>query len=114
MNRIKSNSLLILGIVVAMLLPSGTGNAQMDLGPRTESTYGQGLPRDRDMLVFADDQYPGWNLAADQLQYASIDGSRMKRQVIDLSQISIRYRDAGNKWWGRLPGTSGDRETMNY
>ena len=36
----------------------------------------------------------------------------MKRHVIELGQIALRYRDAGHKWWGRLPGTSADREGM--
>ena len=34
----------------------------MDLGPKVEKTYGEGLPRDRDRVVFADDQYPVWPL----------------------------------------------------
>ena len=89
-------------------------SAQMDLGPKVEKTFGEGLPRDRDRLIFTDDQYPVWPLAPDQKAYATIDGARMKQQVIDLAQIAIRYRDLGNKWWGRLPGTTADREGMAY
>ena len=40
--------------------------AQMDLGPKVEKTYGEGLPRDRDRLIFADDQYPVWPLTPEQ------------------------------------------------
>jgi hypothetical protein len=98
---------------VALSSPS-TSYAQMDLGPQVENTYGEGLPRDRKLLVFADDQYPFWPLTPEQSHYATIDGSRLKRQVIDLSQVAVRYRDAGHKWWGRLPGTSADREGMSY
>ncbi len=83
-------------------------------GPKVEKTYGEGLPRDRDRLIFSDDQYPEWPLTPEQRQYASIDGARMKRQVVDLGQIAIRYRDAGHKWWGRFPGTTADREGMAY
>ena len=86
----------------------------MDRGPRVEKTYGEGLPRDRDLLIFDDDQYPVWPLTPEQRPYAGIDGARMKRHVIELAQISLRYRDAGHKWWGRLPGTSADRESMSY
>ena len=89
-------------------------SAQTDRGPRVETTYGAGLPRDRDRLIFDDDQYPVWPLTPEQRRYASIDGARMKRHVIELAQISLRYRDAGHKWWGRLPGTSADREGMAY
>ena len=38
----------------------------------------------------------------------------MKRHVVALAQVALRYRDAGHKWWGRLPGTIADREGMAY
>ncbi len=98
---------------VALSTPA-TSFAQLDRGPRVEKTYGDGLPRDRDRLIFDDDQYPVWPLTPEQRRYASIDGARMKRHVVELAQISLRYRDAGHKWWGRLPGTSADREGMSY
>ena len=88
---------------VALSSPAAS-SAQMDTGPRVEKTFGRGLPRDRDRLIFTDDQYPVWPLTPEQRQYASIDGARMKGHVVALSQIALRYRDAGNKWWGRLPG----------
>ena len=91
-----------------------TSYAQMDLGPKVEKTYGQGLPRDRDKLIFADDQYPVWPLTPEQKAYAPINGARMKQHVVDLAQVSLRYRDAGHKWWGRLPGTTADKEGMAY
>jgi peptidase M28-like protein len=104
-------SLAALGALLAL---SAVSSAQKDLGPQVQKTYGEGLPRDRDRLIFADDQYPVWPLTAEQKPYAGIDGARMKRQVIDLAQIAVRYRDAGHKWWGRLPGTTADREGMAY
>jgi hypothetical protein len=87
---------------------------KMERGPEVARTYGDGLPRDGARLIFADNQYPYWPLTPEQKQYASIDGARMKRQVVDLGQIAIRYRDAGHKWWGRFPGTTADREGMAY
>ena len=97
-----------------MLAAAAPSRAQMDLGPKVEKTYGEGLPRDRDRLIFTDAQYPVWPLTPEQKQYAPIDGARMKRHVVDLAQVSLRYRDAGHKWWGRLPGTTADREGMAY
>jgi hypothetical protein len=88
--------------------------AQQDRGPAVEKTYGEGLPRDRDRIVFRDDQYPTWPLTPEQKAYAVIDGPRMKQHVVDLAQIALRDRDAGHKWWGRLPGTVADREGMAY
>lgn len=100
---------------VAMALSTpAMSSGQTDRGPRVEKTYGAGLPRDRDRLIFDDEQYPVWPLTPEQRQYASIDGARMKRHVIELAQIALRYRDAGHKWWGRLPGTTADREGMAY
>ena len=104
-------SLAACGLVLAgSVMP----RAQKDAGPQVEKTYGEGLPRDAARLIFADDQYPTWPLTPEQKQYASIDGARMKRQVVDLARIAERYRDEGHKWWGRLPGTSADREGMAY
>src|SRR6185312_14954864 len=47
--------------------------------------------------------------------YASIDGRKMHKYVIELAEISKRYRDAGHpKFWGRIMGTSSDRETEEW
>jgi len=100
--------------VAVILAVPAVSDAQMDRGPKVEKTYGSGLPREGDRLIFADDQYPVWPLMPDQERYAGIDGARMKRQVVDLAQIALRYRDAGHKWWGRFPGTTADRESMTY
>jgi hypothetical protein len=100
-------------LCLALGLPVAAA-AQMDDGPKVEKTFGQGLPRDRARLIFADDQYPVWPLTPEQRAYASIDGARMKGHVVALSQIALRDRDRGHKWWGRLPGTEADKETMAY
>jgi hypothetical protein len=114
MNRSKLYAVALLAAAGMAVSGPVAAAAQTDVGPKVEKTYGEGLPRDKDTLLFSDQQYPVWPLTPAQQQYASINGDRMKRQVIDLSQIAIRYRDAGHKWWGRLPGTTGDRETMAY
>lgn len=44
--------------VFGIALSPAASSAQMDLGPEVERTYGEGLPRDRDSLIFDDDQYP--------------------------------------------------------
>lgn len=46
--------------------------------------------------------------------YASIDGERMKRLVEEQAEIARRYRAAGNQYWGRIIGTSGDHETADW
>src|SRR5262245_30512325 len=114
MAKSKLYVFVLLGALATHLAAPGIVQAQMDLGPKVEKTYGEGLPRDRDRLIFSDDQYPVWPLTPEQKQYAAIDGSVMKRHVLNLAQIAVRYRDAGHKWWGRLPGTTADREGMAY
>ena len=46
--------------------------------------------------------------------YAAIDGERMKRLVEQQAEIARRYRQAGNQYWGRIIGTSADRETADW
>jgi hypothetical protein len=92
-----------------------TTTFQMDNGPTTEKTYGIGLPRDHATTLFTDDQYPVFPLTKDQKQYADIDGMRMKRDIIALSQIAVNYRDTVNsQWWGRFPGTTADFAGAQY
>src|SRR6266498_3431802 len=79
----------ILAISVAM--------AQMDHGSKTEKIYGIGLPRDHASQLFSDKDYPVFPLKPGQEAYKDIDGARMKKDVITLSQIALRYRDTVNK-----------------
>ena len=104
----------IAGAACLVLAGGIAAHAQMGYGSKVEKTYGQGLPRDKDQLIFTDDQYPVWPLTPAQQAYAPINGARMKQQVVDLSNIAIKYRDEGHKWWGRLPGTSADKAGMGY
>ena len=99
---------------VALVAVASTSAQKGELGPKVEKTYGDGLPRDRDRIVFRDDQYPVWPLTPDQQAYASINGARMKQHVVNLANIALKYRNEGHKWWGRLPGTSADKEGMAY
>lgn len=47
--------------------------------------------------------------------YRTIDGKKMHKYVVELADISRRYRDAGHpKFWGRIMGTSSDVETNDW
>jgi len=101
--------------LVTGVMASSAAMAQMDQGPKTEKTYGIGLPRDHASQLFSDKDYPVFPLKPGQEAYKNIDGARMKNDVIALSQIALRYRDTVNKqWWGRFPGTDADRAGMKY
>ena len=54
-------------------------------------------------------------LPKDSQAYSSIDGKKMHKYVVELAQISRRYRDAGHpKFWGRIMGTPSDVETNEW
>src|SRR5262245_15549482 len=59
----------------------GSALAQMEDGPKTEKTYGVGLPRDHKALLFKDSEYPDFPLKLHQLRYWDISGERMKKDV---------------------------------
>ena len=89
--------------LITSVLASSAVMAQMDQGPKTEKTYGIGLPRDHASQLFADKDYPVFPLKPGQEAYQDIDGARMKKDVIALSQVALRYRDTVNRqWWGRF------------
>ena len=81
------------------VLASSAATAQMDHGPKTEKIYGIGLPRDHASQLLSDKDYPVFPLKPGQEAYKDIDNARMKKDVIALSQIALRYRDAVNKQW---------------
>jgi hypothetical protein len=116
----KKRSISAQAIVASIALITGVlitsmAVAQMDHGPKTEKTFGIGLPRDHASQLFADKDYPVFPLKPGQEAYKDIDGARMKKDVIALSQIALRYRDTVNKqWWGRFPGTDADKAGMKY
>jgi len=106
---------LSLSILMSGALATTMAMAQMDNGPKTEKTYGIGLPRSHASQLFSDADYPVFPLKAGQEAYKDIDAARMKRDVIALSKIALTYRDTVNRqWWGRFPGTDADKAGMTY
>ena len=77
---------LALAAAAIVVTIAGVAAQKGEVGPKVEKTYGDGLPRDRDRIVFRDDQYPFWPLTPEQQAYASINGARMKQHVVNLAQ----------------------------
>jgi len=46
--------------------------------------------------------------------YAAVDGHKLHGYVEELATISEKYRDAGNQWWGRIPGMASGIEAQNW
>jgi len=96
------------------LLPAGVSQAQMRPGAKTEKSYGLGLPRDMDTLIFDDKDYPEFPLKADQQAYKDIDGYRIKETIKKITAISLQSLDEGNQYWGRITGTKYDKMTTEF
>ncbi len=46
--------------------------------------------------------------------YDAVDGQQLHKWVEELAAISLKYKNEGNQWWGRIPGTSSGTETQNW
>ena len=56
-----------------------------------------------------------WPVLPGNEAYAAIDGKHLHQYVVDQAMISRRYRDSGHpQSWGRLVGTSGDEESIQW
>jgi Peptidase family M28 len=61
------------------------------------------------------DAFLQWPLPPGAERYGAIDGRRMHRDVVEQVLISRRYRDTVHpKFWGRITGTSSDRESADW
>jgi hypothetical protein len=53
-------------------------------------------------------------LPATERAYADIDGRRLKALISEVTAISLKSRDAGDKMWGRIAGTPAERMTNDW
>ena len=75
----------------------------------------QGVTSRADLYPQLDDAFLRWPLPAGAERYATIDGKRMHRDVVEQALISRRYRDKVHpKFWGRITGTSSDQESAEW
>src|SRR5438309_6272934 len=87
------------------LFTAGTSRAQ----------NGEARPPAKGKLSMVPAQPLDWPLPANvDKSYGAIDGHRLHRYVEELAAISERYRDAGNQWWGRIPGMPSGTESQNW
>jgi len=104
-----------MSVHIALVISSAAGVAtclaQMRPGAKVEKTYGLGLPRDMDKLLFDDREYPDYPLKPGQENYRDVDGYRIKALIKKFTAISLRSLDDGEQYWGRIAGTKYDRMT---
>ena len=100
-----------LALLILLLASAEIAGAEQTVPP--EETFGTGLPRDLDRLGVPDSEYPDWPLRSGQLRYAGVSSERMNRWMHEIWAISLKSRDDGHAYWGRLPGTPYDAMTMD-
>ena len=89
----------------AWLLTAGTSHAQ----------EGEARPPAKGKLSMVPAQPLDWPLPPNvDKSYGTIDGHRLHAYVEELAAISEKYRDAGNQWWGRIPGMPSGTEAQNW
>lgn len=96
-----------------------TGDAQAPVAGRgaaqTPPPAGRGRGTPPQPVFKLEDNFLQWRLLPAEKAYESLDGKKMLGYVHDLAAISRRYRDAGHpQFWGRIIGTSADRETAQW
>lgn len=96
------------------LLLGGSAVAQMRPGAAVEKTYGLGLPRDMDRLLIPDSDYPVYPLKPGQEAYGDVDGYRIKEDIKKLTAFSLMSLDAGELYWGRIPGSRYHQMGLDY
>jgi hypothetical protein len=101
------------GLLLGLAATEHTSMAQQPQKER--STIAQSLTPPAIPLSRVQDSLIEFPLPKGESAYASIQGKKLHQYVVDLAQISLRYRDNGHpKFWGRLIGTSSDTETNEW
>jgi hypothetical protein len=108
------NKRVVVGAALIALAHTLLVGAQMRPGPKVEKTYGLGLPRDMDKLVIPDSEYPVYPLKPGQEAYADVDGYRIKENIRKLTGFSLMSLDAGELYWGRIPGSRYHQMAMDF
>ena len=100
-----ARSLLALLGLTLFALAASSAHAQQPAAPAVS-----GMPKGDVQSTFLQ-----WPLPKGAEQYADIDGHRMHQYVVEQSEISRRYRDAGHpKYWGRIIGMESDKWSQDW
>lgn len=110
----RAITLSIAATVLAGVFFAARPTAQMRPGAKVEKTYGVGLPRDMDKLLIPDSEYPVFPLKPGQEAYADVDGYRIKDTIKKITAFSLQSLDAGELYWGRIPGTRFHQASLDF
>lgn len=102
-----------LGAISAIALGCAQAGLAQDTAKR--STISQSLTPPAFPQARVDSSMIEFPLPKGEEVYASIDGKKMHRYVVEQAEISRRFRDAGHpKFWGRITGFSSDTESAQW
>lgn len=107
-------AIVIGALATVVVLPATLAIAQMRPGAKVEKTYGLGLPRDMETLIIPDSEYPIYPIKPGQEAYADVDGYRIKENIKKLTAFSLMSLDAGELYWGRIPGSKYHQLAMDF
>src|ERR1700739_1337378 len=90
-------------------------SVQLVIAVTSRTQDGEARPPSKGKLSTVPAQPLNWPLPANvDKSYNSIDGHRLHVYVEELAAISEKYHDAGNQWWGRIPGMPSGTESQNW
>ena len=61
-----------------------------------------------------DESYVTTPLPASEKAYADIDGRHLKSIISEVTAISLKNRDSGDKMWGRIAGFAGEKMANDW
>jgi len=107
-SRLKQGTYIFIGLIgiVGVIVTARAGIRQAPV-PRAGSTPLQ--PAHKHSYTLDDSAYPRFPLPASEQKYRDLDGDRMKVWVNEITAVSRKSRDDGNRFWGRIAGTQYDR-----
>ncbi len=116
--RIQEQNLVIRVLAAGVLALAVTGATDADAleaAPAARATIAQSLAVPPFPLSRIEQTLIEFPLPKGEEVYGAIDGKKMHRYVVELADISRKYRDAGHpRFWGRIIGTSGERDTEQW
>ena len=92
---------------------TGPDTSRCDVSARN-LTEGQNANIGPQLYPLTDDAFFTFPLPASARQYGTISGTEMKRDLVELVAISLKSRDDGNQFWGRITGTPYDTMSRQW
>ena len=95
--------------------PQGRGRAAAPTGQAAPGPVARGRGTPPQPVFTLEDHFLQWRLLPNEKAYESIEDKRLLSYVSDLAAVSRHYRDSGHpQFWGRIIGSTADRENAQW